>query len=225
MLDVAVIADDLTGAADCGVALSAAGLPTFVALAEAAPPRASQVVAFDTDSRAVPEREAVERTRRATERALAAGARAVYRKLDSTLRGHVGRELAAVVRAVGVVRGARPLCVLAPAFPATGRTTRGGRVLVRGVPLEETEVWRDARVAGPAEPAAMLGAAGLSAEVIPLDSVRGGPGVLRGALLGAAALADAVVCDAEVDADLAAIATAAAGLDRPVAWAGSAGLA
>ena len=38
MLDVEVIADDLTGAADCGIAFAAAGLATFVAFEDAPAP-------------------------------------------------------------------------------------------------------------------------------------------------------------------------------------------
>jgi 4-hydroxythreonine-4-phosphate dehydrogenase len=111
--------------------------------------------------------------------------------------------------------------VLAPAFPGTGRITRGGQVLVGGVPLERTEVWRDAGMPGPADPAAMLRSAGLDAAILSLGEVRSGPD----ALARAAAVADAVVCDAETEGDLSAIADAGARLGRPVVWAGSAGLA
>jgi 4-hydroxythreonine-4-phosphate dehydrogenase len=233
VLEVAVIADDLTGAADCGIAFAAAGLETFVSIG-GAPPRTAQAVAFDIDSRRRGEAEAAELARAAARRAQGANAGAIYRKLDSTLRGHVGAELAATLRAVDGAEGGagagreRPpaLVVFAPAFPGTGRTTRGGRVLVKGVPLEETEVWRDSGVRGPAEPAAMLRGAGVRAEVVGLPAVRGGAAGLADDLGRlAAAGVRAAVCDAEREEDLRTIAEAGALVARPVIWAGSAGLA
>lgn len=226
MLDVAIIADDLTGAADCGIAFASAGLETFVSIG-GAPPRTAQVVAFDIDSRRrIDDAEAAALARAAALRAHAEGARTLYRKLDSTLRGHVGAELAATLRAEDEVGRRGALVILAPAFPGTGRTTRGGRVFVKGVPLDETEVWRDARRPGPAEPAAMLRAAGVRAEVLPLPVVRGSAGGVAAELERfAAAGAGAVVCDAEGEQDLRTVAEAGALLGRPVIWAGSAGLA
>ena len=226
MLEVAVIADDLTGAADCGIAFAAAGLSTFVAFGDAPAPPEAQVVALDTDSRREPEAEAVRRARAAAERALAAGARALYRKIDSTLRGHVGPELAATLAVVSGAGRGRGIALLAPAFPGTGRTTRGGVVLVKGVPLEDTEIWRDARMSVPADPAAMLRLSGLRAEVLPLAQVRAGADALARALESrAAGGVDALVCDAETEEDLGALASAGARLARPVVWTGSAGLA
>ncbi len=149
----------------------------------------------------------------------------LYRKIDSTLRGHVGPELAATLRVLAGGPHA-PVALFAPAFPGTGRTTRGGEVLVKGVLLERTEVWRDARMGVPARPSELLRHAGLRARVIPLERIRGGEGSLEGELERRAALGtDVLVCDAETEEDLAALARAGARLDRPVVWTGSAGLA
>src|SRR5439155_24977439 len=59
-----------------------------------------------------------------------AGVTWVYKKIDSVLRGHPGAELAGVLD----VYGGRAL--VAPAFPAQGRTTRHGVQLVHGAPVE-----------------------------------------------------------------------------------------
>ena len=226
MLDVAVIADDLTGAADCGITFAAAGLSTFVAFAEAAAPEGIEALSVDTDSRREVEAEAVRRARAAAERVLAEGARALYRKIDSTLRGHVGPEIAETLRAVGATGGRFPIALLAPAFPGTGRTTVGGDVLVKGVLLERTEVWRDARMSVSPRPSELLQQAGLRARVIPLAQVRAGTDALaREVERRAATGADALVFDAETEDDLAAVARAGARLTRPVVWSGSAGLA
>jgi 4-hydroxythreonine-4-phosphate dehydrogenase len=89
-------------------------------------------------------------------------------------------------------------------------------VLVSGVPLEDTEVWRKSGMTGPADLAAMLGNAGLRTAVVGLGAVR------RGILPGGA---EALVCDAESDDDLRHIAEAGAKLPGRVVWMGSGGLA
>jgi 4-hydroxythreonine-4-phosphate dehydrogenase len=219
MPDVTIIADDLTGAADCGIAFTLAGLPTFVSIGSASASVSARIVAVDTDSRALPASAAEERAHAAARVAYRKGSRTIYKKIDSTLRGSVGPELAATHRAATDALGSA-LVILCPAFPGTGRTVREGRVLVNGVPLEQTEVWRNSGMRGPSEPVAMLSAAGLRADAIPLEAVRGD---LRQILSRTGA--QAVLCDAESERDLAGIARAGAALSTPVIWSGSAGLA
>src|SRR5919107_6028349 len=134
---IAIVADDLTGAADTGVQFVHAGYRTAVLF------RATEVledgldaVVFYTDSRAMPAGFAAERVLGAAR--AARKARIVYKKLDSTLRGNVAVELAA---ALGGAR--RDRVVVAPAFPAAGRTTVGGIQRVHGVPVDETEMAND----------------------------------------------------------------------------------
>jgi 4-hydroxythreonine-4-phosphate dehydrogenase len=161
-IDVAIIADDLTGACDTGIAFAVAGLPTFVAFGGGDPPPA-QIVAVDTDTRRMNRAAAVERVRAAARRAYRDGARTIYKKIDSTLRGHVAAETAALLEGAAAEGQRGALVVAAPAFPPLGRTTRGGRVYVRGTPLEETEVWRDSGMTGSADLVRMFGSAGLRA--------------------------------------------------------------
>src|SRR5215212_4460698 len=136
---IAVIADDLTGAADTGVQFVHAGYRTAVFF------RVTQkladdldAVAFDTDSRTMPAGFAAKRVLDAAH--VSRGARIVYKKLDSTLRGNIAAELAAVLNAAR-----RDPAVVAPAFPAAGRTTAGGTQFVHGVPVDETEMRNDPR--------------------------------------------------------------------------------
>ena len=211
---IAVIADDLTGAADTGVQLVHAGYRTAVFF------RATEVladdldaVAFDTDSRTMPAGFAAKRVLEVAH--LAREARVVYKKLDSTLRGNVAAELAA---ALGGARRGR--VVVAPAFPAAGRTTVGGIQSVYGVPVDETEMAND-----PHTPVREAHVPSLLADAF--SSV---------GALGAGDLADpervrrtledyeCVVADADRDADLEALVRAVPDPDR-VLWAGSAGLA
>ncbi|MCL9826320.1 four-carbon acid sugar kinase family protein [Ralstonia solanacearum] len=129
-----ILADDLSGAADCAVAGVRAGLRSAVMLrADGAPP-AADVLALDTDTRRAGAPDAAARQLAAWQ-ALARPATRLYKKIDSTLRGNVAAEVAALVPVAG-------LAVVAPAFPAAGRTTRNARQWLHGVAVEETEVWR-----------------------------------------------------------------------------------
>lgn len=130
------------------------------------------------------------------------------------------------------VHGAQCIAIVAPAFPAMGRTTVGGRQFVRGVPVETTEIWQREALNASAYLPSRLSEHGLRTTHIDLDTVRsgsvGGPAgetQLSAALAGAKASHDAVVCDAETDEDLRAIVHAGLALQTSIVWAGSAGLA
>ena len=131
--DMVIIADDLSGAADCGIACASAGHETIVVLGERPDEPACGVLAIDADTRGRSRAEAAAETARLT-RLHAPPGRRLFRKLDSTLRGHVAAELAALL---AVRRESGPAVILlAPAFPATGRTTRDGIQRLDGLPLQ-----------------------------------------------------------------------------------------
>ncbi|MEX3764551.1 4-hydroxythreonine-4-phosphate dehydrogenase PdxA [Paraburkholderia phenoliruptrix] len=213
-----IIGDDLSGTADCAVTCARHGLTSVVSFGPTPAMDAAQidVLAIDTDTRRQLPAEAV----RANQEAWHAHSpgRRIYKKIDSTLRGNVAAEVAALASVAG-------MAVVAPAFPRAGRTTRGARQFVFGSPVEESEVWRNEGIAGTADLQAMLGAAGLRVATFDLAAVREGAASLQ-ARLSACLVAQwqAVVCDSETDADLACIAAASATLDG-VFWVGSAGLA
>lgn len=220
-----ILADDLTGAADCAIAFARRGVGAAVGWgASWAETDQPQVFAYDTGSRGLP---AADAARRHGDRlaALHQPGRRLFKKIDSTLRGQPAAEIAAVSAHLAATAGAT-LGVLAPAFPATGRTTREGRVLVAGRPLEEAEVWRREHSYASADLAAICATAGLAAAVVPLATVRAG-GAALGAALGAIAAAGAhvAVCDAETDEDLGGIAHAGLAIAAPSFFIGSAGLA
>ncbi|HET7826367.1 MAG TPA: four-carbon acid sugar kinase family protein [Anaeromyxobacter sp.] len=225
MIQAVVIADDLTGAADCGSAFAAAGLRTFVEAGGGTVPGDVDAISIDVDTRRMAAGAAARLAGAVAERASALGPRILYKKIDSTLRGHVGAELAATLEALRRGGAERPLVILAPAFPAAGRTTRGGGVLVNGAPLEETELWRDARRVGPADLSSVLASGGLRAVLVGLDEIRGGEALARALDRVTGQGMDVAVCDAETERDLGAIAAAGARLESRVVWAGSGGLA
>jgi uncharacterized protein YgbK (DUF1537 family) len=144
MLELAVVADDITGAADSGIPFAAACAPVCLTdhrrlgergpLAEDAP----RVLSVFTSTRDLDPGSAG-RALMEVGRALAAlRPGRVYKKIDSCLRGNIGCELEALMASLG-----RELSFIAPAFPAQGRTTCDGVHRLHGVPVAETEVGRD----------------------------------------------------------------------------------
>jgi D-threonate/D-erythronate kinase len=208
----AIVADDLSGAADAGAGFLRAGHSVVVGwddpgdLFDSLP--AVGVVAFDTASRRGSPERARSLTFAAVETGRARGASRLFKKVDSTLRGHIGAE----------VDGARDawdptaLVIVAPAFPALGRTTREGRQFVHHEPVGRPPL------------KALLEESGLRTSTISLDHVRGPE---LAALMAARRESGdaAIVCDAETAVDLSTIVQAGAGQREPVIWVGSAGLA
>ena len=233
-----IIADDLTGAADCGAAWAGYGIDTVVqlhkadeGLANAAVVEKVEVLAIDTDTRCLDAEHAAERVAQLVGHYedIGSGIDGVllYKKLDSTLRGNVAAELAAAlkVRRARTSSKERVVVLLAPAFPAHGRTTVRGRQMMHGKFLEEIDSGKYERVSGRSNIVEIIGEAGLSSGIIELAVVRSGAGSLESAMVRMARQVDVLVCDAETDADLKAIASGAVVLGRRTVWAGSAGLA
>lgn len=196
---LAIVADDLTGAADTGACFAAAGFRTVIPLASDAHPTAD-VVVLSTESRdldAAPAARAVilavSGLRVGSE---ASQPRWMYKKIDSTLRGHPRDELLAAMTAVAA-RGA----LVAPAFPAEGRTTIGGRQLIDGIPLEAS------RMGGEASSSRLLDLfqndQGIPVRHLDLATIRTQPEEVRRLLEDPSP--GIVVADAETDADLAAL--------------------
>jgi D-threonate/D-erythronate kinase len=227
VLKLLIIADDLSGAADCGIACAGHGLNTVVALGDAAYDSDADVLSVDGDTRRLDAKHAAAETMRLVQKYVRHNELLLFKKLDSTLRGNVGAELSAMLGALrgGVWRSERIVTVFAPAFPAAGRTTTNGRQLVRGMPLEETEIWRRHGMTGKADISGMLGTAGMRSAHLPLDLIRSSNRSLGDAMFELAKNTDVLICDAETDEDLRGIADASFALGRTTVWAGSAGLA
>jgi uncharacterized protein YgbK (DUF1537 family) len=126
---LAVVADDLTGAADAAAPFAHRGVEASVVLRW--PPRADvELLALVTDSRWRPGSQASVLMARMVDRARAWGAEHLFVKVDSTLRGNVRHEVRAALQAWG-----RGEAVAAPAFPAQGRVVRDGVLLIHGEPV------------------------------------------------------------------------------------------
>ena len=217
---LAIVADDATGAADAGAAYARAGLVTLLALTLDQPP-SCDVVIFSTESRHLGP--AAARARVASVAGHIRDACWVFKKIDSTLRGQPGHELAALMDVLAVDRGAAAdanwdLAIVAPAFPAQGRTVMGGRVFVDRTPLDQTVF---ALEGASADIVALLRASGSRpVTLVALETVRRGAGALSAALPPGGM----AVIDGETDADLAVVAQVVAARRIRLAC-GSAGLA
>jgi uncharacterized protein YgbK (DUF1537 family) len=192
---IAIIADDLTGAADAGAYFAQVGLVTMVALppgGRAAVPPPCNVLVVSTESRHLARVEAAAQAGHVAGRIAAECPAAwVYKKIDSTLRGHPGPELAAVMEALRIDQA-----LVAPAFPAQGRTTREGQQWVAGDAHGADVVALFRATAG-----------GRPVHGLELAIVRRGPAAVAEALRASAGAI--VIADAETDADLASLAGAA----------------
>ena len=211
-----VIADDLTGAMDTGLQFHKRGLETAVSTSWRHLPKA-KVVVVNTDSRNARASEAHQRVELVASRA---SDHAIYKKIDSTMRGNVGFELRAIHDAL------RPRAiVVAPAFPKEGRTTVGGYQQVGGRPLHLTFFAHDPRwpMAQAHAPTLLMEQSGLEVGHVGLQVVAGGACSLRDALR--ARREPIVVVDAVVQSHLDSIATALIALGREWIPCGSAGLA
>ena len=168
-LDVALVADDLTGALDAAAPFAGRGLRVKVhrradtlpapddpagasSALDNARPRAGAsgpsgtVLAVNTSTRHLAPAAARAAVEAAGRRLLAWSPRLVFKKIDSTLRGPIVDEVAAAMEAFE-----RRSALVCPAFPAAGRVVRGGEVFVHDEPLGTTEYARDLRTPAPAE--------------------------------------------------------------------------
>jgi uncharacterized protein YgbK (DUF1537 family) len=215
---ILIIADDLSGAADCAIGFASAGLQTVVTLDPLNDKADAQVIAADTDTRRLSPERAAERTVAAF-KALHQPGQRLYKKIDSTLRGNWAAEVAALQPLAG-------LAIVAPAFPATGRTLRGGRVFVNGQPLETTDTWKLENADRPADVEVMLIAAGLSTAKLDLDTLRGNENALAQHIIEVARSGtQALIVDAQTEDDLLTLARLTASMEQPLFWIGSGGLA
>lgn len=141
MANVVLIADDLTGAADTSAPFASHGLSTRLLLdIQQETPTTTQVTALSTRSRELepePAKAAVDYACRWVDQH---GLRSQYlfKKIDSTLRGHIADELSVFVNHFGIER-----ILVSPAFPSQGRTTLHGTHHVHGIPVSRTTFARN----------------------------------------------------------------------------------
>lgn len=170
-MELLIVADDLTGALDTALPFVREGISTRATtdctLAKTPLADDAQVLVVDAETRHLPPEQAGKRVAELAARAKALGVRRFLKKTDSTLRGNIASELAALLEAAGEKR----LCFF-PAYPKMGRTTRGGIHFIDGVPLAESAFGRD--LLNPVKTSAVAGlfagVKGISVQNIPVGA-------------------------------------------------------
>lgn len=139
---IAIIADDLTGANDTSLQFFIQGCMTQVAFGEDISideNLKTEVFAMSTESRNISSDLAIERVKNASLNILKEyGFEYIYKKIDSVLRGNIGVEIMTLIETLDF-----DAAIIFPAFPNEGRTTIGAYQLLKGVPIQRTEVSRD----------------------------------------------------------------------------------
>jgi len=211
-----IVADDLTGAMDSSGYFAWLGFSTVVVLEPDFFSEAT-VLVITTNSRAESPEIARERVRQAMQ---GMAGRVVYKKIDSTLRGNIGEELKVAAEAM-----ASQKTVVAPAFPAVGRTTVNGVLLVNGVPVAETQFASDpiSPVKESNIPRLLEKSLGGKVGCVSVAEIEAGPEALKDTINHRPE--EAVVCDVTEPAHLSGIARAAALAGGEWLLCGSGGLA
>jgi uncharacterized protein YgbK (DUF1537 family) len=214
-----ILADDLTGACDSGVAFLACGRPVRVlldasrfelrALRQAEAKGNPTVWALTTETRNLSPEEASGRVAASMSELYPISRETLlFNKIDSAARGHMGVEIMAALRSSGAA-----LTLVAPAFPKAGRTVQSGVLNVRDCSGQDATV--SLRDLFPDVDAQEI-------DILPAGSEHHlEHEIERGLANGTRVL----LCDASTQADLEQLAAAALRLQQPVLWAGSAGLA
>jgi len=215
--EFAIIADDLTGSLDTGLQFRKKGLTTIVPLDCNAPQPKAQALVINTNSRNLPGDISYQKVYKICRRLKA---RAIYKKIDSTMRGNVGKEALAILKAQKI-----PRAVVVPTIPVLGRTVERGILRVHGIPLLQTPYARD-----PFHPLwsskvseLLHGETGVQVDHVELKEVRRGPFHLAEQIERSSARL--LSLDAVLQSDLKSIASACKLLPGRVLPCGSVGLA
>lgn len=223
MKRIAIIADDLTGANDTGIKFRQNGYQTMVILESnkfGVIDKDKSVWAINTDTRDLSVGEAYQIIFNLAERLYTLKDFRVYKKIDSTLRGHPGAELEAVMDAWQA-----SLAIVVPSFPANRRVVKYGYLMVgdfTGEELNEAEV---EKAASCFVPDVMQKEMRRKVGMIQLEDVRQGVNKLLGKIDIVRKNYEVLVIDALNDKDLEIIARAIAQLSPDTIITGSAGLA
>lgn len=139
---VGIIADDLTGANDTALQFHLKGANTQILLSDEIEPlniKGTQTWAIPTESRNIAPQDAYDKVVKTTQMLCEKlSPDYIYKKIDSTIRGNIAVEVLAILSVSDY-----DAAIIVPAFPSEMRTTVGGYHLLKGIPIERTEMARD----------------------------------------------------------------------------------
>ena len=145
MVDVIIVADDLTGTLDAAAAFIGAGVEVRTScedgLALGHVAEGVRVLAVNSNTRHVPADVAREILFALARQAADAGVPWFIKKTDSVLRGNVGAELEGAFAGFGPCAG--DVLHFMPSFPGMDRVTQNGIYFIDGVPLADTAFAQD----------------------------------------------------------------------------------
>lgn len=152
MVQVFVIADDLTGLLDSTAVFASRGLRTLIARTPqqlaGCPVRDVDVIGVCTSSRHLSPKQAADIVCRAIETAPGPVPPILFKKIDSRMKGNVIAETQALIARTG-----RSRLLICPAIPHLGRFTRDEMVIGTGVaaplPIQTTDIGGSTEVAVP----------------------------------------------------------------------------
>lgn len=137
-----ISADDLTGGLDTGVQFTRQGIPARVITdpdkEDSWTRTEAQVLVAVSRTRHMTPGDAFEKVYRIISAGRRAGIPFFYKKTDSALRGNIGAELDAALKASGA-----DVLSFIPAYPAMNRITVEGRHYIDGVPAEQSVFGKD----------------------------------------------------------------------------------
>jgi len=223
LFKVIVVADDFTGANDTGVQLTKQGHSTITILDKHAIKsyeNTLDAIVIDTETRTALPKEVYQEIEEVSQLIKPYKDAIIYKKVDSTLRGHIAVELKAMRDVL------QPkLIVFAPAFPNNGRTTHRGIHMLNGTPVAKTELAKDPKnpVLTSELKSLLEKDMGVTVRHITLDEIRSDEFNMK--LQSVVPSHDVLAFDAVEDDDLVRICTTVLRQNKKVLWVGSAGLA
>ena len=146
MVELMIIADDFTGALDSGVHFAERGIRTRVIVSmeddrsweEGLKSGETTVLVVDAETRHASPEQAGRKVHAIVSDGKKAGIPYIYKKTDSALRGNIGSELEAALRASG-----EQVLSFVPALPRMNRITKGGKHYIDGVPVSRSVFGKD----------------------------------------------------------------------------------
>lgn len=198
-----ILVDDLTGACDAAVAFTA--VCNSVRVQINSEPANGRIQVVTTESRNLPLCEAEARIRNVAERLPLETE--LFKKVDSVFRGNTIAEIAATLR-----HASFDLAIIAPAYPALGRTVRQGILHIHDASGGRTLPLTD-----------LIADTGCSLTLLPLGlAANEFAATLRNR---SSESKPAILCDAISQDDLARVVGGARSLNKRILWIGSGGLA
>lgn len=134
-----IIADDVTGANDCGAQFAKHGYPTTVyfSTSNICDIKETEITVIDSNTRGLSDIEAYSAVKNIINN-INTPANCIFKKIDSTLRGNIRAETRAIL---DEKQGS--IAFIVPAYPSNGRTTRNGKQYLFGRPVHTTEIGLD----------------------------------------------------------------------------------